>query len=633
MANVSNPKGKSAAHRSFVKKKNPAIDRLNTRQHGEGSLAAEGKGYQPEIEHSKLGDAVKKKKKKDDSKYPPHLRGDAIGKMRKAFAHTNEEVFGEEGYDHWRDKQLERGTWKGGGGSSSGSSGKKTKGKTVYQKQAEKEHGKGVTALDIVKKNIEKKHGKGAIMSTKKESFVLKSFKQVVDEEAVTAAVLATKAAVVGAKAAKVGAVAAKGAAAAGKGAAAVKGAGAAAGATKAVGGAAAKKASVAGTTAGSSTKTAGFGQRLGNAAKEGAKDAAVDHVQKGVRKAAGPKEEDTNEGTSYGLYKGDGKPKGAMKDYLDKKAKKLSDEKKKQKPEYKNNPAFGDSSHHSNAKSKNEETLHEISADTALAASKEADKKRGKLAHAGDKEGAKKKNAQAVRLYKASAAKRKTETKEEYTVTNADKKGNTPAWQGYKSGKKNAKTGKPLYKAADHVKEGHWEYHEKDGLKRFSDFLKEGNPTTRMMQKSKSQQTGNISADRGTDAKKNKESRKGLEKDLKKKGIGYKKGVGEYKYDDGSKGREVSYQTSPGKGMSKRRFGKVMRRLGRKHGQESVITKKAGKPARLHDTESKKPGKSDNIGKTKAGKHPSGSGETSGTKVRSQKLSKKTNKPSYHYG
>ena len=625
MAKVSNPKGKSAAHRSFVKKKNPAIDRLNTRQHGEGSLAAEGKGYQPEIEHSKLGDAVKKKKKKDDSKYPPHLRGDAIGKMRKAFAHTNEEVFGEEGYDHWRDKQLERGTWKGGGGSSSGSSGKKTKGKTVYQKQAEKEHGKGVTALDIVKKNIEKKHGKGAIMSTKKESFVLKSFKQVVDEELATAAVL-TKAAIVGAKAAKVGAVA-------GKGAAAVKGAGAAAGATKAVGGAAAKKASVAGTTAGSSSKTAGFGQRLGKAAKEGAKDAAVDHVQKGVRKAAGPKEEDTNEetlheisadtalaaskeadkkrgklahagdkegakkknaqavrlykaaaakrktetseGTSYGLYKGDGKPKGAMKDYLDKKAKKLSDEKKKQKPEYKNNPAFGDSSHHSNAKSKNEE----------------------------------------------------------YTVTNADKKGNTPAWQGYKSGKKNAKTGKPLYKAADHVKEGHWEYHEKEGLKKFSDFIQEGNPTTRMMQKSKSQQTGNISADRGTAAKKNKESRKGLEKDLKKKGIGYKKGVGEYKYDDGSKGREVSYQTSPAKGMSKRRFGKVMRRLGRKHGQESVITKDKDKPARLHDTESKKPKPSEKLGKTKPGKHPKGYGETSGTKVRSKNLSKKTNKPSYHYG
>jgi len=183
--------------------------------------------------------------------------------------------------------------------------------------------------------------------------------------------------------------------------------------------------------------------------------------------------------------------------------------------------------------------------------------------------------------------------------------------------------------------KEGHgyWDYHEKEGLKRFTDFIQEGNPTTRMMSKSSSQQTGNISADRGSDVKKNRESRKGLEKDLKKKGIGYKKGTGEYKYDDGSKGREVSYQTSPAKGMSKRKFGKVMRRLGRKHGQESVITKDKNKPARLHDTESKKPGKSVNIGKTKPGKHPDGSGETSGTKVRSNKLSKKTNKPSYHYG
>ena len=45
---------------------------------------------------------------------------------------------------------------------------KKQKGKTVYQKQAEKKYGKGVTALDIVKADIRKKHGKGAIMSTKK---------------------------------------------------------------------------------------------------------------------------------------------------------------------------------------------------------------------------------------------------------------------------------------------------------------------------------------------------------------------------------------------------------------------------------------------------------------------------------
>ena len=52
------------------------------------------------------------------------------------------------------------------------------------------------------------------------------------------------------------------------------------------------------------------------------------------------------------------------------------------------------------------------------------------------------------------------------YTVTKADKKGNTPAWQGYKSGKKNVKTGKPLYKAADHLKnEGYEETKKKEVL------------------------------------------------------------------------------------------------------------------------------------------------------------------------
>ena len=57
-----------------------------------------------------------------------------------------------------------------------------------------------------------------------------------------------------------------------------------------------------------------------------------------------------------------------------------------------------------------------------------------------------------------------------------------------------------------------------------YKDFIKlaEGNPTTRMLTKSKTKVTGNISADRGSDEKKNREKRKGLEKDLKKKGIGY---------------------------------------------------------------------------------------------------------------
>ena len=52
----------------------------------------------------------------------------------------------------------------------------------------------------------------------------------------------------------------------------------------------------------------------------------------------------------------------------------------------------------------------------------------------------------------------------EAYEVTNADKKGNTPAYQGLKSGKKNAITGKPLYKAAPHMKEGVVEIENSDG-------------------------------------------------------------------------------------------------------------------------------------------------------------------------
>ena len=60
---------------------------------------------------------------------------------------------------------------------------------------------------------------------------------------------------------------------------------------------------------------------------------------------------------------------------------------------------------------------INEISADTALAASKKADIERGKKAVAGDKEGAAKKSAQAVRLYKAQAKKRLN--KEETDILN----------------------------------------------------------------------------------------------------------------------------------------------------------------------------------------------------------------------
>ena len=63
------------------------------------------------------------------------------------------------------------------------------------------------------------------------------------------------------------------------------------------------------------------------------------------------------------------------------------------------------------------------------------------------DKDGDKKES-----MKKAAKDKKMNEA---MIVTNADKKGNTPAYQAYKAGKKNVKTGEPLYKAADHMKEG----------------------------------------------------------------------------------------------------------------------------------------------------------------------------------
>ncbi len=70
---------------------------------------------------------------------------------------------------------------------------------------------------------------------------------------------------------------------------------------------------------------------------------------------------------------------------------------------------------------------LDEISADTALAASKKADVERGKAAVAGDKERAKEKAAQASRLYKKQADKRlnRSEEVEKKTrlVTDKDRK------------------------------------------------------------------------------------------------------------------------------------------------------------------------------------------------------------------
>ena len=68
-----------------------------------------------------------------------------------------------------------------------------------------------------------------------------------------------------------------------------------------------------------------------------------VDNVYLGnpnLKKANTPIEF-TQEGMSYGLYKGSGKASGAMKDYLDKKAKMLTKKRDAQSDAAKNNPHF----------------------------------------------------------------------------------------------------------------------------------------------------------------------------------------------------------------------------------------------------------------------------------------------------
>ena len=434
-------------------------------------------------------DAVKKKKERSGKAVP--------------YAMLAQEYVPEEGYDHWRDKQLEKGTWK---------EPERTNPprKPMTKKELEKQAKNSQKALDIVKKGILKKYGKGAIMEpkTKKEEVELQELSRSTLSSYIQ------------------------------KGARDIAGK--------------ANDASIKGMSGKRKEADKGYEKTAKRVA--GVSKAAGKLALKGTVYDKSKNEEVQVEGTKYGLYKGDGKPKGAMAAFA------------KKKEEKKPNP-YG---------------------------------KRAKL----------------KMLIKGFAEKNRMKSG---NIAKEEK----VCWKGYKR-----KPGTKRYAKGSCIKEGN---------KTWREFLEEGNRTSRQLTKSKTQTTGNIAADRGDDEKKNRESRKGLEKDLKKKGIGYSKGVGEYKYKkDGKEGtkQEVSYQTTPAKGMSKRRFGKVMRRLGRKYDQESVITKKAGKSAQLHDTQSKqnKADKSFALGKSKPGKNPSKEGETSGTKVRSGKLPKKT-KGAMHYG
>ena len=117
---------------------------------------------------------------------PSGKRGKTIEKRReehkarrgvkgaKVPAYNREDYIPEEGYDHMRDRALERGTWKSNPKKSDATTRpvskeiRNQKGDTPMQKEFKKKYGKKATALDAVKQDIIKKHGKGAIMGNKK---------------------------------------------------------------------------------------------------------------------------------------------------------------------------------------------------------------------------------------------------------------------------------------------------------------------------------------------------------------------------------------------------------------------------------------------------------------------------------
>ena len=74
--------GKTNTEKDGVKDSSKKLFTMQNGYEPEGEMV-EGKGYQPEIEVIKSKDL---KKKERESKLPPHLQGDAIGKMKKAFA-------------------------------------------------------------------------------------------------------------------------------------------------------------------------------------------------------------------------------------------------------------------------------------------------------------------------------------------------------------------------------------------------------------------------------------------------------------------------------------------------------------------------------------------------------------------
>ena len=93
--------------------------------------------------------------------------------MGLKMSHVPEGEMTEAAEDSLRDRRMERGGVDGNTRYDRAPKAPNTKkfgtGKTMAQKEMEKKHGKGKSAMDIVRAEIRAKHGKGAIMDTKKK--------------------------------------------------------------------------------------------------------------------------------------------------------------------------------------------------------------------------------------------------------------------------------------------------------------------------------------------------------------------------------------------------------------------------------------------------------------------------------
>ena len=154
--------------------------------------------------------------------------------------------------------------------------------------------------------------------------------------------------------------------------------------------------------------------------------------------------------------------------------------------------------------------------------------------------------------------------------------------------------------------------------MKTFKEFMQESS-LSRIKSKSDKSGIATLSGDRGNLSKKQNQTRsKQLQKDIRGKfGRGPTKLKGSYLENPGSKDerkvKEKSFAIDRGK-MGKRKFKKEVKKLGKKYGQDSVLTQ-TKKTGTLHRT--RKGGldtKGMNVGKFKPqGKNPYGQSQIKG--------------------